>query len=160
MCFFLWNIYPYYAEYTRAHVVCRVSQLMSLCLASLSANLQLNGNCQSESIMMMNFSLGTVWHEEKGSSQRTWFTGQKIATSKKQWSEREMKFKNLVNWGSKKHIGIKAPKWSSLHDYLIKKQFPNFFHCPGTCKENGISTIDFIQYISLSSLYLLSERLL
>lgn len=158
--FFWWNLYPYYAEYARAHVVWGVPQLMPLCLASLSANLWLNGNCQSEAIMMMNFSSGTVWHGEEGSSRRTWFTGQKIATSKKQWSETEMKFKNLVNWGSKKHVSIKAPKWSSLYDYLIKKQFSNFFHCPGTCKENGMSTVDFIEYISLSSLYVLSQRLL
>lgn len=103
----------------------------------------------------------TLWHEEEGNLQGTWLTEQTLMNSNNQWSDREMHFKNLPNWGGKSY------RWQDpegtiifvLCRHLLKWQLPNIPHCLSRDMwSDGTSTIDFIQYISLSSLYLLRQR--
>lgn len=101
--FVLWNINPCYTELFPQKYMC--GELLGWCpsLTALSAAQWLDCSCQPEPLRIDFWSEGKWCDMKRKVMQGTWLTGQTLVSSKKQWSNREMQFKNLLYWGGKSY---------------------------------------------------------
>lgn len=148
MWFILWNTNPCCADFSPLKHLSS-GELLGWCTSptALSAASSVTGSQLStqthDSILVRRQML---LQEEEGNSQATWQTEQTLVSSKKQWSDSEMQFKNLLSWGGKR-----SPKeQSSLRGHLLKQQLPNTSHRSSRdMQSNEASTIGFIQNIPI-----------
>lgn len=99
MWFILWNINPCYAEFSP------LKHISGLMLLSHSSECRSVAGLHVLAWAQGQFWVGREmqWHEEEADSQGTSLTEQAVVNWKKQWSDKEMKFKNLPIWGDKSY---------------------------------------------------------
>lgn len=129
-------------------------------LTALSVAQWLDCSCQSEPMMI------SFWSEGQHCDMK-----RKVTCRELDWQNRHLWIQRINGLIGKciskiyqtevaKVIGDKTPKEQlSLCHHLLKWQLPNISHCLSRdVRSDGTSTIDSIQYTSLSSLYLLRQR--